>query len=336
MGAEWGAGSSLVSEIWDDRNRGKGIALLQGSFGVGFLLAAGAWQVVNTGSPDDWRLMYILGAVPALVALFVRRGVKDPDIWIAADSKRRDVKSRVRRGEIVGERDRELTKSTLAQLLQSPELRRRLVLLFLAALSTTMGWWAVSSWIPLFSAQQLADKVPSVPSAVTAVVVAYNVVGLVGYFMMGVLADWLGRKPAMMIYFAGSLVVVPLLFLTPASPPLFIALAGINGFFTMGQWTWVALYPAELFPTQMRATAIAFVFNTTRFVVAAGTLLSAAAIHFFGSISVAATVLGSGYIVGLLVTPWIGPETKGLPLPGPEDVPENNWLPLEPLAAGHK
>lgn len=336
MGAEWGAGSSLVSEIWDDRNRGKGIALLQGSFGVGFLLAAGAWQVINTGSPDDWRWMYILGAAPALVALFVRRRVKDPDIWVAADNKRRDVKLRVKNGELVGERDRALTKSTLSQLLQSPELRRRLILLFLAALSTTMGWWAVSSWIPLFSAQQLAGKVPSVPSAVTAVVVAYNVVGLAGYFMMGVLADWLGRRPAMMIYFAGSLVVVPLLFLTPASPPLFIALAGINGFFTMGQWTWVALYPAELFPTQMRATAITFVFNTTRFVVAAGTLLSAAAIHFFGSISVAATVLGSGYLVGLLVTPWIGPETKGLPLPGPEDAPDENWLPLEPLAAGHK
>ncbi len=55
MGAEWAAGSSLVSEIWDDRNRGKGIALLQGIFGVGFLLAAGAWQLVNHGSPDDWR-----------------------------------------------------------------------------------------------------------------------------------------------------------------------------------------------------------------------------------------------------------------------------------------
>lgn len=336
MGAEWGAGSSLVSEIWDDKHRGKGIALLQGSFGVGFLVAAGAWQVVNHGSPDDWRWMYILGAAPALVSLFVRRRVKDPDIWVAADRKRRDVRTRIRNGELVGTGDRQLTKSTLAQLFQSPELRRRLILLFLAALSTTMGWWAVSSWIPLFSAQQLAGKVPSVPTAITTVVVAYNVVGLAGYFLMGVLADWLGRKPAMMIYFAGSLVVVPLLFLTPASPALFVALAAINGFFTMGQWTWVALYPAELFPTQVRATAITFVFNTTRFVVAAGTLLSAAAIHFFGSISVAATVLGSGYLVGLLVTPWIGPETKGLPLPGSEVPDEKTWIPLEAAAAGHK
>ncbi len=336
MGAEWAAGSSLVSEIWDDRNRGKGIALLQGIFGVGFLLAAGAWQLVNHGSPDDWRWMYVLGAAPALVSLFVRRRVKDPDIWVAADDKRRDVRARVQRGELVGAGDRQLTKSTLAQLFQSPELRRRLILLFLASLSTTMGWWAVSSWIPLFTAQQLAGKVPHLPTAITTVVIAYNVVGLAGYFLMGVLADWLGRKPAMMIYFAGSLVVVPLLFLTPASPPLFIALAAINGFFTMGQWTWVALYPAELFPTQVRATAITLVFNTTRFVVACGTLLSAAAIHFFGSIAIAATVLGSGYLLGLLVTPWIGPETKGRPLPGSTIDTDENWIPLESVAAGHK
>ncbi len=170
--------------------------------------------------------MYVLGAAPALVSLFVRRRVKDPDIWVAADDKRRDVRARVQRGELVGAGDRQLTKSTLAQLFQSPELRRRLILLFLAPLSTTMGWWAVSSWIPLFTAQQLAGKVPHLPTAITTVVIAYNVVGLAGYFLMGVLADWLGRKPAMMIYFAGSLVVVPLLFLTPASPPLFIALAG--------------------------------------------------------------------------------------------------------------
>jgi MFS family permease len=336
MGAEWGAGSSLVSELWDDRNRGKGIAILQSTFGLGFLLAAGLWQVVNTGTPDAWRWMYIIGAVPAFSTLFIRRRVKDPAIWVAANVRRRNIRMRIAAGEVVGDCDRRLTKSTLSQLLESPERRRRVGLLFLAALSTTMGWWAVSSWIPLFSAQQLAGRVTNLPSAITTVVVAYNVVGIVGYIVMGALADRIGRKAAMMIYFAGSLIVVPLLFLTPASPPLFVMLAAINGFFTMGQWTWIALYPSELFPTQMRATAITFVFNTTRFVVAGGALLSAAAIHFFGSISVAATVIGSGYIIGLLVTPWIGPETKGLPLPGPEDAADDIWLPLEPLAAGQK
>jgi len=336
MGAEWGAGSSLVSELWDDKHRGRGIAFLQSSFGFGFLLAAGTWQIVNNGSPGAWRWMYLLGALPALSTLFVRRHVKDPDIWLSADAKRRAIKERQAHGAHLGAREESLTKPTFLQLFETPERRRRIGFLFLAALSTTMGWWAVSSWIPLFSAQQLAGKVKSVPTTITLVLVAYNVLGIAGYIVMGVLADWLGRKAAMMIYFAGSLVVVPMLFLTPASPALFIALAGINGFFTMGQWTWIALYPAELFPTQIRATAITFVFNTTRFLVAGGTLLSAAAIHFFGSIAVAATVIGSGHIIGLLVTLWIGPETKGKPLPGSEDAVDDKWDSFETMAVEQK
>ena len=93
------------------------------------------------------------------------------------------------------------------------------------------------------------------------------------------------------------------------------ALLLLNGFFTLGQWTWLAIYPAELFPTHLRATAITIAFNATRFVAAAGTLATAALIGFFGSISAAAVVVGSIYILGLLVTPWIGPETRGQPLP---------------------
>jgi MFS family permease len=337
MGAEWGTGSSLVSELWDDRNRGKGIALLQSSFGLGFLLAAAIWQVANTGAPGSWRWMYIVGAAPALVTLFVRRRVVDPEIWIAADKARRDLRRKVSSGESVRESERQLTRPTLAQLFQSAERRRRVLLLLLATLSSTMGWWAVSSWIPLFAAQRLAGHVTNVPSAVTRVLIVYNLVGLVGYILMGVLADRIGRKVTMMVYFAGSLVVVPLLFLTPSSPALLVVLAGINGFFTMGQWTWVALYPAELFPTQIRATAITFVFNTTRFIVAGGTLLSAAAIHFFGSISIAATVIGLSYLIGLLVTPWIGPETKGLPLPGAGDITaDEDAISFKPLAVGQE
>lgn len=329
MGAEWGAGSSLVSEVLSDKNRGKGIALLQSSFGFGFLLAAGAWQVLNSGALGAWRWMYLLGAAPALATVFVRRHVRDPQLWVEMDRRRREALTRVEHGGRIGAAESRIVKPTISQLFETPERRRRVLVLLVVALSTTMGWWAVSSWIPLFAAQQVAGRVKNVPSAVTGIVVAYNVVGIIGYLVMGVLADWLGRKPAMVLFFAGSLVSVPLLFLYASTPTQLTLFAALNGFFTLGQWTWIALYPSELFPTQIRATAISFVFNTTRVIVAGGTLLSAAAIHFFGSIGTAATVIGSGYVVGLLLTPWIGPETKGQPLPTDDDA----HLALQPSPA---
>jgi MFS family permease len=326
MGAEWGAGSSLVSELWDSRHRGRGLAYLQSGFGVGFLLAAVAWQIVNDGSPEAWRWVYVIGVTPAIVTFFIRGRVKEPRLWIEADARRRLARDRVRSGAAagapVGAHDRRLARLTLWQLFETPELRRRVILLLLAALSTTIGWWAVSSWIPQFTALQVAGKVGNVPATVTGVVVGYNVAGILGFIAFGYLADWFGRKPAMIFYFAGALVSVPALFLWPASLDELKVLAAVNGFFTLGQWTWLALYPAELFPTHLRATAMTLVFNATRFVAAAGTLAAAALIQVFGSISTAAVVVGAIYIVGLLVTPWIGPETRGQPLPDTDDFAE--------------
>jgi MFS family permease len=122
-----------------------------------------------------------------------------------------------------------------------------------------------------------------------------------------------------MLYFVGSLITVPALFLWPTSLQGLTIAAAFNGFFTLGQWTWLAIYPSELFPTHIRATAITFVFNTTRLVAALATLLGAFLIQVFGSISTAAVVVGSIYALGFLVTPWIGPETRAKPLPSADD-----------------
>lgn len=320
LGAEWGAGSSLVSELWDRERRGRGLAYLQSAFGCGFLVAAAVWHFVNTGNPESWRWMYVIGVAPAIATLFVRRSVVDSPLWLEADAHRRSARARLERQSEASDTDRNLTRLTLWQLFETPTLRRCVGLLLLAALSTTIGWWAVSAWIPQFTAQTLAGKVHNVPAAITAVVVAYNAVGTLGFIAVGYFADGFGRKATMMLYFAGSLVTVPLLFLYPWSLSGLMAIAAVNGFFTLGQWTWLAIYPSELFPTHMRATAITFVFNTARIAAAGATLAGALLIQFFGNISTAAVVVGSIYLVGFLVTPWIGPETRGAALPGTDNL----------------
>jgi MFS family permease len=319
MGAEWGAGSSLVSELWDAKHRGRGLAYLQSAFGVGFLLSAAVWHFVNNGDPGAWRWMFVIGATPAIATLFVRRYVQDSPLWLEADAQRRLARERVSSGEQANQRDLQLTRLTLWQLFETSELRRRIALLLVGALCTTIGWWAVSAWIPQFTAQRVAGKVADVSGAVTTVALAYNAVGILGFIVVGYLADWIGRKPTIMFYFAGAFISVPLFFLWNGSLQTLTILAAINGFFTLGIWTWLAIYPAELFPTHMRATAITFIFNTTRLVAAGATLVSAWLIQLFGSISSAAIVVGCVYAIGFFITPWIGPETRGQRLPSADD-----------------
>src|SRR4029453_3934603 len=65
IGSEWVTGTSIVSELWPDRNRGKGVGLMQCGFGIGFFLASLAWLFISPIGPDAWRIMFLLGVAPA-------------------------------------------------------------------------------------------------------------------------------------------------------------------------------------------------------------------------------------------------------------------------------
>jgi MFS family permease len=159
-------------------------------------------------------------------------------------------------------------------------------------------------------------KVDDVPSSITLVIACYNAAGVVGYLANGWLADRFGRKPVIFGFFVASVIVTPLLFQLPDSRGSLIFWAVVNGFFTLGQMTWLALYPSELFPTNVRATGMSLSFNIARIPAAVGALISASLIAGFGSISTAAIVIGCiGYGLGVLVTPFLGPETRGRALP---------------------
>ena len=315
MGAEWGGGSSLVAELAPPEKRGRRIALLQSGFGVGFIIATGLWQVINNGNPGDWRWMYVIGILPALLTLFIRRNVEDSEAWQSADAKRRDAER--------GAADRELTKPTIKQVWDNAALRRRVLVLIACAFGSMLGWWAVSTLIPQYAGAQLAGKVGDVPGSITLVVLSYNVAGVLGYLTMGWLADRIGRKPTMAFYFAASVVMTVLFFTIPDSRGSLMLFAFINGFFTLGQMTWLALYPSEVFPTNVRATGMTLVFNVVRFPVAAGALLTSQLITAFGGIETAALVMGCvAYGFGLLVVPFIGPETRARRLPDVGAAPE--------------
>jgi MFS family permease len=81
LGAEWGAGTSLIGELWSPRTRGRAAAVLQSGFGVGALLAALVWYFLEPLGDNAWRYLFLVGALPAVVVLYVRRSVDDSAMW---------------------------------------------------------------------------------------------------------------------------------------------------------------------------------------------------------------------------------------------------------------
>ena len=315
LGAEWGPGTAILGESWPPRSRGRAASVLQSAIGFGLLLASGVWLYVAPLGPDAWRYMFLLGVLPALSVLWIRSSVRDPDLWIAASERRRQARRRLASGEPASREDRILVGFTVKQILAIPDLRRRLLLLLALSLSTIVAWWAVSTWIP-FYAGQLASRAGGDALRWAALAgLYYNLGGILGYFVFGVLADLWGRKPTMLLYYAGAVVLVLLLFRAVQDPSVFLVVAAVNGFFTLGQFAWMPVYLPELFPTAVRGSAISLVFDVTRYLAAAGPLLAGWLIVSLGGVSMAASIIGLSYLLGLLVTPFAAPETKGRPLP---------------------
>jgi MFS family permease len=314
LGAEWGPGSALVSEIWSDRSRGRGIALLQGGFGVGFLVATGCWAFVNTG-PHAWRYMFLIGVIPAFCTFFIWRYARDPQLWIDADRRRAEARARKAAGRAAQADDEALNRLTFLQVFQDPTLRGRTLKLLVLAAATLIGWWATSSYVPVFAAE-VAHKAGQHPAGfVTTVALCYNGGAVVGYLAMGWLNDTLGRRWTIWGFFLGALIMDPILFLVAGSMTWLPFVAAVNGFFTLGIFTWMATWPVELYPTYARATGITIVFNATRYIAATFAVISGILVATFGSVATAAVVIGSVYVVGVLLTFWVGPETKGIALP---------------------
>ncbi|PWD42092.1 MFS transporter [Gordonia paraffinivorans] len=322
MGAEWGGGSSLVAETAPPHRRGLRLAFLQSGFGIGFLIATGVWQLVNNGNPGDWRWMYALGVLPALLVLYIRRLASDSPLWEKVDRQRRALAAAASEG-LDRAKAAELLKPSIGQVFAHRVYRRRVLMLTIGALASMIGWWAVSTWIPAYARSVLVGTTDDVAGAVTLVVFAYNAAGVVGYLVNGWLADIVGRKPVIFSFFVASVVLTPCMFLIPDSKGSLVFWAAVNGFFTLGQMTWLALYPSELFPTNVRATGMTLVFNLARFPAAVCAFVSASLISAFGSIPDAAIVIGcAGYGLGVLVAWFLGPETRGTTLPAPVEITE--------------
>lgn len=314
IGSEWATGASMTAEVWPDRARGKGAGLMQCGLGIGFFIASLVWLFVSPLGPDAWRVMFLIGVLPALLTLWIRRGISESSLWELTDGRRRAALERKRRGALPEADDQALTRFTMIDLLAEPKIRRRTIIVFLMSLSTTLAWWGISSWVPPYIGS-VADKAGLARQQWASYGgMAYNFGAVAGYISLGFLADRFGRKPITLLFFALALATTPVLFLWAEGLRLLLLVAAVNGFFSLGQYAWMPVWLPELYPTRMRATGIAFVFNAPRFIACVGPLLAGQLIVLFGGYGQAATIVAMIYLLGLCAVPFL-PETLGEPLP---------------------
>jgi MFS family permease len=314
VGSEWATGSSMMAELWPDNARGKGAGLMQCGLGIGFFIASVTWLYVSPMGPDAWRYMYLIGVLPALLTLWIRRAIPESELWEEVNKKRVSAINLQKSGTSLNDDQTKLAKFTLVDLFTDKSLRKQTIILFLMSLTTTVGFWGIATWVPPFIASIAAASGKIAPQWASYAGMAYTAGSVTGYISFGFLADKFGRKPVTIIFFVLSLVVTPIFFFLTKDLTWLLALAFVTGAFTNGQYTWMASWLPELYPTRVRATALAFVFNAPRFIACLGPLLGGTMIVAFGGFGMAAMVLASIYILGIIVTPMLK-ETNGQPLP---------------------
>ncbi len=294
MGGEWASGAALVSETWPVHHRGKALGLMQSAWAIGYGTAA---LVVKLVLPTyGWRAVFFVGILPALLVLWVRRNVEEPELW------------RARVGQRDAERVASKGRSAFAEIFSGPIARTTIAVTLMNA-CTLFGWWGLNSWIPAYLSLPTTQGGIGLSTGTMSNLVLTMQVGMwFGYVTFGYVGDAIGRKRAYVIYLLCASVLLPT-YGALHNPWLLLALGPLVAFFGTGYYSGFGAVTAELYPTRIRATAQGFTYNLGRIASAAApfTVGSLAATQGF---AIAFTITGAAFLLAAVAWAWI-PETQG-------------------------
>lgn len=241
MGGEWATGAALVAETWPAAHRGKALGVMQSAWAVGYAAAAGVTAVVLP--QFGWRAVFFVGVLPALVTLWIRQRVQEPEVWRASRSAGRD---------------------TMRGALLRPPLLRWVIVASAVSAASMFGWWGLFTWIPSYLALPAGAGGAGLDVVATSTWVALMQGGmLLGYLTFGSLSDALGRRRTYVGYLLMAAVLVPI-YGHLRQPGALLVLGPLVAFFGTGYFVGFGVITAELFPTSVRATAQGFTYNVGR------------------------------------------------------------------------
>lgn len=312
LGSEWSTGTAMIAETWQRSARAKALGIMQSGFGFGFLLASGMWFVLQPQlGPEGWRWMFVFGVLPALLLMYIRKELPESQRWLDAVNKHKWTTTEQSPDRPVAASKRPFT---LAQVLTDPVARSRIWKTLILTAITVAVFYGTSALIaPYVGSIAAKDGLdPKYWAGVTAII--YNVGAIVGYIAAGFIADAIGRKPYMMMMFAGGALAGPIMFWAPLELTTALFAAAVLGFFTLGAFSWMPIYLPELFATSVRSTASGFVFNLARLIAFPAPIYAAWLFTALGGPARSVTTLSLLLLISLVVVLFL-PETKGKPLP---------------------
>ncbi len=289
VGGEWGTGQTYIGETFPPRVRGRYGAFMQTGAPIGIALASiiGGYVSPIIG----WRWCFYVSVLPALLVFFIWHKLPESDMWL---QRRTAVPAGKEKGKF--------------RILFSGAYRKIFILSLILAIFDMSAYWFTYSWMPGYLHEQRHFSLAE--SALWILVTQGG--GFLGYFTFGFFADRFGRRPAYTIYsiiMAGGLVMITLLWEVIIVYQGLIFLCMFLVGFGTGMFGGYGPLFAELFPTDIRATAMGAAFNVAR------------GIQFLTPVIIAWVAVSYGLSGGIFIASifalltglwiWTFPETRG-------------------------
>ena len=244
MGGEWTAGAILIGEVIRAKDRGKAVGMVQAGWALGWGVSALLYALMFSLLPPEWawRSLFLLGILPAVFVIFIRRFVDEPELFVESQ-KKTSTEERASFAEIF-----------------SPKMLSITLRAVLLTTGAQGGYYAITTWLPTFLKTERHLTVLGTGGYLAMVIVG----SYVGYIVSAFLTDYLGRKKNFILFATGSMCIALAYTRLPVTDNVMLFLGFPLGFCVSGVFSGMGAFLTELFPTEIRGSGQGFSYNMGR------------------------------------------------------------------------